>query len=569
MKSFFPNALSSGLDLSTFEGWLAQPEAANTEVVRWTPSESTHTDRPDSVGNPPVGEASTTAPETATKMPKSRLEAPRGKPTELSMASPQRLRKATALMKTPPAASVRAAASSVFAPPQSPRREAVPPVDFTNVRISSGVDAPLHATVLRGDAQIRPANNLRFERRECDGGGSKGPLWNNYFGTPGDDENFAIASGKAAFTGDSYAVGHAGPIGTIQQYAVGGGCLALFTVTSGTGAPVEIRDVATNSMGVYVAGTVGAGTDAFVVLLSPTLVPIMSVGIPAPAGGSINLNGVGISPNGVLPNVYVTGQTFNPALAPFDLTRVISFTPGLGAVVYDSLISFGSASTGRSIDADRPQNAYVAGIISLGAIPNIPFQFRLNAGGAAIPWAFTTTAGAPVVNADNGMNGVRFIGGTTSALGVYFTGTVQDAVVNPGSDDQLLLKRAPATGAIIYSTVISIAGIDLGGQANAVDRAGDQFTAGFVGAPAPRDAVFLHYGPTGLGPLDAIPVGTAAGFFDQGNGIDLRTTAPGDDVFGAGLTTTPTAAMFPPPGPCDPTYNGLDDGFAARFFQPL
>jgi hypothetical protein len=564
--------LVGGVDLSPFEDWLPRPESSEIELV--APKKSNPLD--DEVEKP-VATAAATEPEV-------RLAAPRSQAIKVEARRDSSINPLANLPITPPArpSSTTQVASTSSTPTaaktnntvtnQSTQARQTPTVDLSMAIRSPVVDTPTQGVVYQSTTTKMAPANLRFERHDCEETGTNGPegaVWNNYFGTPGEDENFAVASGKGALIGDSYAVGHTGPIGTIVQYGPAGGCKAAFAISSPTGAPVEVRDVATNITGVYVVGTILPDAEAFVLHLSPALVPLMSISVPAPAGGTVSLNGVGISPSGTMPNVYVTGHVFDPLLAPVEMTRVISYSTGLGALLYDSMISFGSDSRGRSIDADRPQNAYIAGIIDVLGVTNHPHQFRLSAGGAIIPWAFTSSAGAPVINLDNGMNGVRFIGGTTGALGVYLTGTVEDAFLNPGFDNQIVLKRVPATGAIVYASIVSFFGTDLGGQANAVDRAGDQFTAGFIGVPAPRDAFFAHYGPMGMGPLDAIPLGTAAGFADQGNGIDLRTTAPGDDVFGAGWTDTPTALMFPPPGPCDPTANGMTDGFNARFFQPL
>ncbi len=460
----------------------------------------------------------------------------------------------------------RPATTTTVSPIQQAAWANQPRYDISQIQKTSIPPTPLPFSpkVTQSPIRLQPAN-LIVKTQECDGAGVKASLFNSYEGTPGDDANLAVASGKGPFIGYSYTVGYQGPVGTVSRYDPFGGCGPVFTIVDPSGLSVEVRDVAVNTLGVYVAGTVGPDMSAFVYWLSPALVPLGSVGVPAPPGGSVAFNGIGLSPTLTVPNVYVTGYAFDPFAAPFDLTRVLTLSSTLFPLCASDF-SFGTASRGQSIDVDRPQNRYIAGIISSAGVPNLPFAFRAGtACGGGVGWAYTLSTPAPLIDPDNGMNGVRVVGGSAGiAPGVYFTGSQADGTINPGFDNLLLYKFTPA-GGFIYGWVHSMPAIDLSGRANAVNRAGEHFTASFIGTGA-HDAFLTKFDPLGGILVDAAFLGGLG--VDRGYGIDLRTTAPGDEVFMAGETSTPTGAMFPPLFGCDPTYNGMADGFNAKWSQP-
>src|SRR5262249_3875189 len=153
-----------------------------------------------------------------------------------------------------------------------------------------------------------------------------------------------------------------------------------------------------------------------------------------PAGGTISLNGVGLNPDPLDPDVFVTGHLFDPTGPVYSRSLVASYDVAL-TPLFSVVADFGGASRGPSINADRGGNAYIGA--RLGA-PALPRPWGLKAGGGAIAWAFTVDLGNATAAPDNGMHSVALLGGMPPASGLYTVGSLTDTTIN-GSQDNLLL----------------------------------------------------------------------------------------------------------------------------------
>ncbi len=427
----------------------------------------------------------------------------------------------------------------------------------------------LHASIHAIDLELRPSA-LRFERRDCDGGATKAPLYNSYRGAASNDANHAVAAGKGPNLGKAYTVGHSsfggGSAGTVDSYLPNGACEFGVTISGGIG--IEIRDIAVNTNGIYVAGTDGGGSGgAFIIQMDSTLTPIGLVTYAAPAGGFLALNGIGLSSNPGSPDVYVTGIIFDPNIHAHPVGLAHSFDPTLAVPRYSTTFDYGGVTEGLSIDADRGRHAYIGSRFQgPGGVFNV--TLRINSGGLVSPWSTSfVSAGHP----DEGMHGVRLLGGSSSAGGLYAAGLVVDPSI-PGLEALMLAKLDPATGSTAgpnrYAVVWSQPGINWSGWDIAVDRSGNAYVADRIGYFADFDAGINKFDPSGGIRLGFTVLG-APGFDDRSAGIDLETSAATANVFMVGTTTTPTASMIPPPSGCDPTWNGGDDGFVTAASQPL
>ncbi len=436
----------------------------------------------------------------------------------------------------------------------------------TQPEVTRATPRHVQATIQPIQITSVPSLGLRFEHRVCTGSaGGKATIYNTYGGTVNFDENLAVASGKGPNLGKAYAVGHEGLDGSVRSYLPNGACEFSLTVTGPSS--VEVRDVATNNNGIYVAGAIGGGNvGAFILRLDSTLMVVGQVNLAPPPGGLLSLNGIGISPNAGLPDVFATGLILDPSIHVNAVGFATSYDSTLTVLRYSTTFSFGGVNEGFSIDADRGRNAYIgARFVTLAGAFNA--TLRINSGGLASPWGVTfPSPGHP----DEAMHGVRVLGGTSSAAGLYAAGLVGSST--PGVENLIIAKLDPATGSIAgpnyYAWVYSFGALSRSGWDIAVDRVGNAYVAGRTGTPSDFDAFATKIDPTGAVPLASTFLG-APGFDDRGTGIDIETAAPSADVFMAGTTNTPSAQMIPPPLGCDITWNGLNDGFVAGYTQPL
>src|SRR5262249_4202707 len=198
----------------------------------------------------------------------------------------------------------------------------------------------------------------------------------------------------------------------------------------------------------------------------------------------------------------------------------------------------------------------------------LPRTWRLNAGGGAIAWAFTVDLGNATADPDNGMHSVALLGGMTPASGLYTVGSLTDTTINGSQDNLLLIKVNPANGDLIYVCFWFIPREDFSGNDNDVDRAGNQYAATAEGTAADRTAFLHKFAPDG-GTIAASAALGGLGTQDRGNGVALVTRMPTDDVVMGRSTTTPSAAQAPPPVGCQTGYNGMVDGFVAKWSQPF
>ncbi len=469
-----------------------------------------------------------------------------------------------------PAATASALTSIVAATPMNPAMGV--PMAGDNTEIRSGRMPVRHSMLPKPTAvtaTVNPVNILQkpstlvFERHECEGSGAKSLVYSSYEGTAGDDAVLAVATGKDGFIGEAYTAGFSGLFATVKNYDSGGGCGPLILFGAAGDSALEARDIAVNPSGVYVVGTNAPETFAFVARLD--LVTLDIIGAPvllsAPSGGSISLNGVGLGQGPSEPDVFVTGHVFDPSGPAYSTSLVASFDFAL-APLYAVTSDFGDASRGLSISADRMGNAFIGDRV--GSL-QLPLTWRLNAGGGSSPWAFTLEAGGTTVDADNGNHDVKLLGGATAAAGLYTVGSLTDSFINGTWDTHLIAKWNPLDGAVEYGWLWYIPDEDYSGRGNDVDRAGDTYTASYAGTDANRDAALAKFDETGGG-LDAFVMHGGAGTQDRGHDLALITRMASSDVVMGGSTTS---AGLPGSGGCQPTYNGMLDGFIGRWSQPL
>src|SRR5262249_167192 len=121
------------------------------------------------------------------------------------------------------------------------------------------------ATYANPNTQVIPGN-LVDNIHECGNGGSKGSVYLTYDGTPGDptveDENLAVAAGKGADLGKAFAAGYKGDNRSLTIASSNGSSCTAVTILGSASAPVKVNDIAVNSNGIYVVGTVG--NDSFI-----------------------------------------------------------------------------------------------------------------------------------------------------------------------------------------------------------------------------------------------------------------------------------------------------------------
>ncbi len=423
-------------------------------------------------------------------------------------------------------------------------------------------------------ANIEPAPyDLRFERHDCEGVGAKVPIYNTYDGGPGFDANLAVAAGRGpGAVGSAYAVGFEGPVGSIDSYLPGGACGVSFDVIDPAG--VVINDVAMNTNGVYVVGTIGGGAvGTFVMQLTPDLDPLAFLFFPPPPGGTISFEGVGLGQGGTMPNVLVTGSVMG--FLPYETMIVDSFDEDLIGSTYGDMIivDYLTPSAGEAIEGDRPANSYVGGYLITPAGMQMPVAQQVMFFGDP-GWTFVYPTPGPTADPDNGFHGIDVLAGDSAAGGVYLAGSNADFLLNPaGSDNFVLVKLEIPTGAPLYmGPPIALPPFDYAARDVVADRDGNAYTIGYFGPAGGHQAALEKWDPTGAGPIDGVLVGDLAfapPLDDLGYGIDLVMPTTTSDVFIAGSTETPPPLMFPFPIGCDPILDPMTDGFVASFTQPF
>jgi hypothetical protein len=306
--------------------------------------------------------------------------------------------------------------------------------------------------------------------------------------------------------------------------------------------------------------TLYGGASAFVAKFRTTdLFPLEYVSFSAPPGGSLELNGIGISRTGT---VFVSGGVRDPAGPGYKTHLALSYDRNL-VLRYGTQIDLGVESSGLAVDADRLGNSYHGGY-AFNAPGRGNFVLRLNSAGTAADW---TTSYVTDRHPNGGVHGVKLVPGAGAANGLYVTGTVANDMVNPGLEMILQSKLAPSNGASAYSVTGYTVGFNWGGRDVAVDDNGNAYAADNYGPPGGHNGEVFKWDPNGN--FDRYNDFGASGFDDNAEGVDLVSGDPSSDVFFAGWTTTPEGIQYPPPSGCDVTYAGGVDGFLVKDNQPL
>jgi hypothetical protein len=445
------------------------------------------------------------------------------------------------------------------------------------------------APQVRGGVRLPQAAPLQSEFHPCRPAGTKDftPVFNSYTDsgdTSGNVAVLAVATSKAPI-GFGYAAGYLGNNGTIQRYTSAGACSGMVTISGGA-SPVKVTSVVENGNGVYVVDATDDNKTSEVRHYSADLSALLgSVSFNAPTGGSLRLNGIGLSPNGQKPYAYVTGLIQDPnGTSTYLNTLVMGFLPDLSAQLAGSpvIIDFGAESLGTAITADRPGNMYVAVHANdvADALGDTPVQFRLDANFVTVPWAVAWTGDGTFNPFDAtskvGIGGVTVIGGTTSAHGVYFAQTMAYQASGGTSvgayqgiwDALNVADGTVLNGGIAAEWVVAGSAGDLISTSNAADRNGQMYigaarseTSDITG---PHDGrVYKEDIQNGAPDYQQNYTGNGD---DGTNGVALTTSSTtGNQVFYGGYTTSST--IDPPPSGCDTTYNSAKDGFMAASAQ--
>ncbi len=558
---------ANGLDMSALEGLIARPAPTEHELVRVFSAKRAPSEVSTFVTDVPV-EYGTSREEVKVSRPSDPVEEllPPNTPAPVGIANTSSARPHVA--HAPTAQPLYPPSSRVGAPPSAPTSQATPASNASHlkaIKSSPTRDVLAPGQVTHSQTRTAPFDPANYVKSDCENTAGKANLYNTYDGTANDDQNFAVAGGIGANIGQNYAVGYKGPDGSVSHFGPAGNCLGAFLVNPGTGA--WVKDVAVGVNGVYITGHQPGGTSSFIIRLTPALGFVNGVTFFAPLGGTVYLNSIAVG-TPVAPNVFATGSWFDPSsTTPFDITKVIMRNFNL-LPNYDVDLFFAPGpSVGLSIATDRGFIAYVGGRASIAGSPaDMPHTFSLFPT-PSIAWSFITTSTTAISDPQNGIHGITFQG-SNIGLGIYAAGSMADSALNGGGEQNLVLeKRQVSSGAIIYAFLYGIPSFENAGKANAVNRLGDHFVAGYRGPFASHDAMLLRYNPAGT-LVDQAFLG-GPGTEDRAFGITLRTPQPGDDVSIAGMTDTPNGSMTPIPTLCDPTWNGLVDGFVAKWSQPF
>ncbi len=461
-------------------------------------------------------------------------------------------------------------------PPVTKTRTArAPQQDQPGIISVHGVRQQTVAPVRAVAVNLQPAAAPKVERHVCESSKMFAELFNSYEGTPGDDEVLGVASGKGpGNVGKAYSAGYHGTDGWLTRYGGGGACEVLASIPG-----VKVEGIAANTQGVYVVGTANDNQSAFVYKFDADLNVVASDGFGVIAGGELQLHGVGLSVNSTTPDVYLTGSLQDPSSGlGYRSTLVLRYDKGLTTQKYVKAFDFGSDSAGRSVAADRPNNAYIGARFRDPGLGDSPLTFRLDNDGLTVRWSQVWTHDATHnIDLRVGRSGAQFIGGTTNAGGIFYNMTMgwqSSFGTTPGAATMLALKLNPANGTFdgvtTYALTFYAASLgDVVGLDVAADRNGDAYLAAAVSeSPAlhPHDGRVYKLELATQTIIDAQNYG-GPGPHDVVNGVDLITTAGTSEVIYGGLTTTPEGLMWPTPSGCDVTYNGALDGFVAKVVQ--
>jgi hypothetical protein len=422
--------------------------------------------------------------------------------------------------------------------------------------------------------EIKPFDVSRVQTERCESGGGRAAVYNTYHGTGLDAEVLDVASGKGPNIGKAYAVGYRTDLttgvekGDLFTYPSGGGCELIKTVSSGAGGDVRLTGIAINTKGVYVVGNDSSGDSAFILKLSTVDLSTVSGWTYSVLGGSVRLNGVGISSNPAIFDVFAVGEIDDGSTGYSNLF-VASFDSDIVAPKYDKAIDLGGASEGFSIDADRARNAYVGGRYdSGGKWENV--SLRLNTGGSTIKWSYTMTYDAVTPFHENtGTHGVKVLGGTSDASALYITGVLPSEDLNPGGwANALIAKLDLNSGVPDWAWLHHVDDRDYGAHDITVDRDGYAYQAGYTGTDSDRDATLAKFDTTGASLVGYDFVG-GFGTQDIGNAIDLVLPSTTSSIMMSGSTRTHHSMMYPTPSGCVSVYNGVQDGYTMLDTQPL
>jgi hypothetical protein len=476
-----------------------------------------------------------------------------------------------------------AAASETITAPTSQNSQPGSDIRTVDAKMKQHKMVPATRHNVAGIQQGAPATSVTTPCRET-AGEAFNPQWGSYQGTAGTDAVNDVATGKGPTTGTTYAAGNEGATGVIRTYANATGACGI----SVTEAAATFTGIAINTKGVYATYNKNDGSESGIIQFNSSLVEQNRTIVLQPAGGAVEFNGVGISPNGANSDVYVAGRYNDPSLSSYSLGIELRLDDAnINTAVFFNVVDYGGDGETTGVAADRPNNSYFGGRFdgstSLG-LGDLALTYRLNGAGTSAPWAFYWSDGFTVqFDSRIGARGVKFVGGTTAAGGIYFGGTTDNlGLAQPTSVASLWLKLNELDGNASDLDTWAIGAYsgnlgDLGTNDVAADRgsgAGNA-NANYASYRSSDDGSTADLNNKGrLYRWDLLidnvvyqaNYGTTGDNFNyEFNGVDVRTTSPTDSVSVGGLTNS-TAALAGPG--CDLTANGGQDGLVLSYTQP-
>jgi hypothetical protein len=304
----------------------------------------------------------------------------------------------------------------------------------------------------------------------------------------------------------------------------------------------------------------------------------MGFGIAVDSAGNSYITGGTISTNfPVTPGAF---QTMRAGLAEFD-AFVTKLNPTGTAVVYSTYFGGSTRDMANDIAIDGAGNAHITGLTDSSDLPTTPGAFRttpvgsddfdafaikLNATGTALVYSTylgpITGIGIAVDSAGNAFITGQATGGYPTTPGAFQT-------VLGGSSDAFLTKLNSTGTALIYSTFLGGAGLDVGTKV-AVDSAGNAYVTGEAGSGFPvtpgafqtlfggnRDAFVTKLNPTGTALIYSTYVG--GNDVDFANGIAINASGNAYLIGNTDSSNFPTT-----PGAFQTTISASTDAFVTQ-----
>lgn len=461
--------------------------------------------------------------------------------------------------------------------------KARPPLAVVGVTATAEVARPAN---LASRSQEAEPGGYTLVDVPCGGGaGTSAVTWSQYAGTAGLEEIHAIdatAGGDVYGSGVGTDIGEGDLPGLVYRRSAAGACTARLI-----GRPGEFDlmylygvNVAPGGGSVYAAGfNLGSfegklfklSADLSTIEAERTLPPSPTLDLPSFYLG-VNDDAAG--------NRYVVGAEFSEADGLF-VTKVTKYNPTLtGAPLYDSSVIVEDPvgtrrnTLGWSVDVDPAGEAYVGLSVVRGATEVRPGLLNVNAAGA-VDWVRSLRAEQPA-NPNGGVYSVHVSGG------FVWTNGISGVMPNPGHDGMVIGKwnlagelqyRRPESGEPV-AWIWFTAGGDIGGDGTVAAGDGLQLTAGYIAGPeGDQDALLWKLGPNGNAIIGEDYFGNPGAADplrdEQATGLALIGAGATPDLATGGWTNEDQFGPIVSPCAGEGVYEGLNDGWLARYAQPL